>query len=447
MSNPSAAPEPGNTRGSITPCQNTSARPAGAADTSEAIESSGASEPRCIASPRLDGHTRLRWVFESCRPGELADLLTELRTPRTREQAKRERRAGPMVRRLPTGEWCEVTVSGVRRQMVTLHVHDVMHATINADEGELRLQFKAHGLWAADDQRAHMLGWIHAWTSMLRGPVDVSPFALGWSVTGIELCADFVGVRWVSDDASAFLGRYKRERIRCYTDDADRVETINVGSRASNVSWCLYDKTRQIESAKDGANLPTYRSTWESFGWQGEEVSRVELRLTARGLTFDELELRDPEALTPANLARAWSHACDKYRLVDPSTATRRERADTDPRWTMVADSCGVEPKRMRQARRVAEDAHEERTRRAAKQASKALLRLGALHGLSVTDDRGVATLAVFADALASRECDLPAYAAGYRALIEPALGDAVREAGERFVVTMDGETTGLSGD
>jgi hypothetical protein len=354
--------------------------------------------------------------------GELADLVAELRRPRTREEAKRERRAGPLVRR-----------------------HDTIHATLNADECELRLQFKAHGLWSTDDQRAHMLAWVHAWTSMLRGPVDARPFDLGWTVTGVELCADFVGVRWVSDDAAAFLGRYKRERIRCYSDDADRVETINVGSRASNVSWCLYDKTRQIDSAKDGANLPTYRGTWEAHGWRGEEVSRVELRLTARGLTFDELELRDPEALTPANLARAWSHACEAYRLIEPGTASRRERCATDQRWTMVAEACGVAPHRMVQARRVADDAHEERTRRAAKQAAKALRRLGALHGLVVEDHRGVSTLAQFADVLAQTECDLEQYAEGYARLIEPALGEAVRHAGVRFENTMAGECTGLT--
>jgi hypothetical protein len=379
------------------------------------------------------------------REGELAALVAELRTPRTREEAKRERRAGPLVRRLPTGEYAEVTVSGVRRQMLSFHVHGIIHATINADEGELRLQFKAHGLWSVEDQRAHILAWVHAWTSMVRGTVDGSPFALGWTVTGIELCADFIGVRWTPADAAAFLGRYKRETIRCYSDDADRVETINVGSRASNVSWCLYDKTRQIDSAKDGANLPTYASTWRAHGWTDEEVSRVELRLTARGLTFEGLELRDPEALTPANLARAWSHACERYRLIVQESASRRERCDTDPRWAMVAEACGVEPQTMRQARRVAEDAHGERTRRAAKQAAKALRRLGALHGLAVEDERGVSTLAAFADVLAQTDADLEAYAVGYRRLIEASMGDQVSEACERFMSTMDGETTGLA--
>lgn len=56
-----------------------------------------------------------------------------------------------------------------------------------------------------------------------------------------------------------------------------------------------------------------------------------------------------------------------------------------------------------------------------------------------------MSTLAAFADVVAQSEADLDAYAKGYRRLIDAAMGDQVSEACERFMSTMDGETTGLA--
>lgn len=431
------------TRGPITPCQKTSAGRAGAGCGERLpVDAAGGAEPRCIAPPRLDGHTRLACTFGVCQPGELADLLTELQTPRTREEARREKRRGPLVRRLPTGEHAECIVSGVRRQMVSFHVHDVVFFTMNTDTGEARLQFKAHALWAVDDQREHVLRWSDAWSDMLGGSIQ-------WRVTGIELCADFTGLRWTAKDATRFVGRYKRENIRTYQDSAERVETINIGSRSSNVSWCLYDKTTQIDSAKDGRNLPTYRSTWEAHGWTPEQnVSRVELRLCARGLAFEddagtELDLTQPENLTAENLRRVWAHACERYRMTTDD-ATRKTRCSTDPRWLAVARAVETRAERLRQSRAVAEDAHAERVRRSARGVALGLRRLAALHGVRVIACEGLDTMARFADTLAAREIDAAAYGEAYEELQRPALGQAVGEARERLYMHTAGDISGL---
>ena len=62
-SNAGTPAEAPSTRGSITPCQNTSAVRGAAVGHTEAPEQAGGCEPQCIAPPRLDGHTRLRWDF------------------------------------------------------------------------------------------------------------------------------------------------------------------------------------------------------------------------------------------------------------------------------------------------------------------------------------------------------------------------------------------------
>ncbi len=460
---------------SITCCQNTTAAAArpGTCGPGAVDEHSKCSEPRCIAPPQLDGHTRARLRFDAagltrqsddvaCR--EFAAIVEELRRPRTREEERREKRARLMVRQLPGGEHAEVTVSGTRRHLLAFHVWGHCHALVNVELGELRLQWKAHGLWGHMDQRVAIERVLTRWHAYLTGErIELAEaYACGWTMTGLEICADFTALRWSRDDVASFVGKFKRgtrDELRTKTGDGataytgvdGAVQTVSIGTRRSNVSWCLYDKTTQIEQAKDGANLPTYLSTWTRYGYPraGElgctaelevrelaqpEVSRVELRLTARGLSFEleltpgaepvELNLRDPAELGPAQVALAWAHATMKYRLVQRGTATRIERCKTDLRWLSVVDACGVElVEPGRQARTIAEDAHDEKVRRSARLASMALRRLGALHGILVEGPGGSGLLALLSDRYASRELDLQSYGRAYADLVAEQLG------------------------
>jgi hypothetical protein len=413
--------------------------------------------PRVVASPRLDGHTRARWSFapttltttepKSAVHAEFVELVAELRRPRTKSDDRREKRSGLLVRRLPTGEHCECTVSGVRRQLITLHVWDVVHVTLNAETGDLRLQWKARALWSTSDQLAVIGEWVERVSSWCGVELVLGEsFAAGWTVTGVELCADFVGLTWRREDAAAFLGRYtrgSRDQVRTragddlsvFTDLDDKVQTINIGSRKSNVSWCLYDKTGQIDRAKDGSNLPTYSSTWQAHGWNGtDEVARVELRLTSRGLTFEtadgeELNLRDPAELTSSNLHRAWAHCCSKYRLVELGTATRRERCSIDERWSSVQRAVDVDVEQLVQHRAVAADAHGEKVRRSAKSVARGMRRLAALHGARVATVDGLGLLARLADTYAAVEVDLEAYGEAYAKLVDATLAPEIEEA------------------
>ena len=476
----------------MAPCQNTSANPAdlGAGDHRAPFgEQVACDPPSCIAPPRMDGHTRARFAFD---PAALSDasphvasrefgqLVRELRRPRSKLDERREKRAGLNVVQMPTGEHAEVTVSGTRRQMLSFHIWGHAFITVNVDEGDVRLQWKAHALWSqGDEQRpalAHWISVVHRWVT--GEPIELEhAHAAGWTMTGLEICADFLGIRWRREDVEGFIGRYSRQthdEVKTKTGDAltvftgceGDVHTINIGSRKSNLSWCLYDKTGQIERAKDGANLPTYVSTWRLYGYVDptlacdaehrvalveHEVARAELRLTARGLSFEladgtPLNLRDPNECSELNIRMAWSHATHKCRLVDRATSTRAERCGWDDRWVLVHEAAALSLiGDAKQSREVMEDAHAEKVRRSSRQAATALRRLAALHGVAVGSPDALGLLARLADHYASTDLDLETYCAAYfQAVSEVISAYKFAEARELFLLTVSGDCTGL---
>ncbi len=294
---------------------------------------------------------------------------------------------------------------------------------------------------------------------------------------GLEICADFLGIRWRREDVEGFVGRYSRQThdevktkkgdaMTVFTGCEGEVQTINIGSRNSNLSWCLYDKTLQIEQAKDGANLPTYLSTWKMHGYAESgmacdahgcvalvelEVARAELRLTARGLSFEladgtPLDLRDPNECSELNVRLVWSHATHKCRLVDRATATRAERCGWDDRWVLVHEAAALSlVGDAKQSRHVMEDAHAEKVRRSSRQAATALRRLAALHGVAVGGPESLGLLARLADQNASKDIDLETYCAAYfRALSEVVTASKLAEARELFLLAVGGDCTDL---
>ncbi len=470
--------EPENPGRSITCCQNTTpdAERAGTSGSRVPLGAQLACDPpACIAPPRLDGHTRARLTFPpkllalaaagDVAGREFAALVAELRRPRTRDEEKRERRERLLVRRLPTGEHAECTVGGTRRHILKFHVYGQVHITINCEEGDAKIQWKAHGLWALETQSEALARWIvtvHAW---LTGEVIAfgDCYACGWHMTGLEICADFTGLRWRRSDVEGFIGRYTRgtqdqlrtrrgDRLTSYVGVDGEVQTINVGSRKSNVSWCLYDKTLQIDQAKGGSNLPTYLSTWIRYGWnETDEVARVELRLTSRGLRFEldggeVLNLRDPAQVTARAVRIAWTHCAGKYRLVDRTTSTRAERCKLDPRWELVTAAAGLEAVDAKQKRTVSEDAHAERVSRSARSVAMGLRRLASLHGCAVTTPDGLELLVHLAEHHAKKHVALTEYAAAYsKAIAELVPRSQLEAAAELLARISNGDVTGLA--
>ena len=327
-------------------------------------------------------------------------------------------------------------MSGVRRQVLTFHVWDRVHLFFNVETSEVRLQWKARELWSRPQLEA-LRHWIST-VSLYFGEVLTldTAFDVGWTMTGLEICADFVDLRWRNTDGTSFVGKFKPT---IHYDADGEAETASLGKRSSNVSLVLYDKTGQIErvGGRDGIyrerTLATYKATWRAFGWQGENVSRAEFRLASRGLTWHDqdgvvLDLRNPAKITPENIARAWQHCSGKYRLV-LDDATRRERCSTDPRWKVVQASVHAEPEQLVQYREVSEAAHAEKVRRAARQFGRALSELASLHGLQFGAD--TSARAAFAAALAGKELDLAEHSADYSKLIDPAVGAECQAARE----------------
>ncbi|GAJ20655.1 unnamed protein product, partial [marine sediment metagenome] len=175
-----------------------------------------------------------------------------------------------------------VTVTGVRRQTVTLHVEKHIFVRLHLDHGVIEVQFKAGALWAlgggTEGFRRSASFWLGELTRLFldgesQGQVEgciLRPHpkasygcsvarVLGWKMTGVEQCSDFTGLSFRREDARSFIG-IKQTGVmdseapasQVFGSSAEKAETINVGTRASPVSVCLYDKTLQVEKVKGG---------------------------------------------------------------------------------------------------------------------------------------------------------------------------------------------------
>ncbi|MCP4903920.1 MAG: hypothetical protein GY910_02985 [bacterium] len=324
----------------------------------------------------------------------------------------------------------KVTVTGRR---VTFLVEGHVHVLLDMASGEVEIQFKARALWAlGGGVRGYgELGrfWLWELSGLLLGgssscreimelsggdlfrdhPKGGASIAavLGWRTTGIEVCVDFVGVEWSLQDLENFVGvrgtggqRGGESDGYLFKGTGGDVETVNIGSRSSDVMIQLYNKSEQ-KRRTDRGDVSTYASAWRARGYSEDrhgDVQRVELRLSGKGLklrnteTGRELNFRDPARVADAKaIATAWAWAMEKKRLTLPDTATRKERRKTDPRWLPIqaaAENADLEGLRdWRQDRTVQEEAHVVALARAARDAERGLLRYAALHNQQVDDE------------------------------------------------------------
>jgi hypothetical protein len=134
---------------------------------------------------------------------------------------------------------------------------------------------------------------------------------------------------------------------RQYLSRSRSVTGITVGAGGS-VMARIYDKRAEVERPESEAKAAMEHAIWRQAGWDGNAcVTRVEFQV--RGEALDEFKLRDPDAL-PERIDGLWAYLAGLQgandtgkrsicwlRLVDPSTATRRSRADVLPIWRTVA--------------------------------------------------------------------------------------------------------------
>lgn len=393
----------------------------------------------------VDGGTRVHATLTGQRPVVWADLLGELRRSDTPDSGW----VG-----LPTWTGGRVTarytLTGTDRHVLTIHAVDRAWWRMNLKTGEVHLQFKAKGLWAHGyrimaDRFLGLVTWLETGR---RTTVDDS-HRWGWRMSGLEICADFMGLQFFREDAMHFLGGRMvgetnplepRDVWGADPDDwgdGTPVETINVGRRTTSpLSVCIYDKVRQIESVKAGDGS-TYHAAWRATGWRGEGVTRVELRFNKRALAMEHpetgelLDFTNPATAADAGaLSRLWAIACHKRRLIVPRSASRRERCSTDARWQDVSKVGATdEPHAWRQLREVQADTHKERVRRSRRDAVKGLHRFAALIGADMSDAREmVAVLAYAMDTIEENPAEYFArYGEEQREVLGPEIDAAAR--------------------
>jgi len=411
-------------------------------------------QPACIVPPTIDGFTRCRlteWAPERA-SDQMRRLLARLREPLTIEQEREYRRTGgrsvwlPLSAPVPTDPsgprraMAAVTVSGVRRQTVTLHVEKHVYVKLQCDAGIIDVQFKAGALWALGagtegfrrsacfwlreltllfldgDARERALACVPGGSGGSSTLLDRHPDSsagcsvarvMGWKITGVEQCSDHTGLWFRREDARSFVGIRQTGNIdgegelpasETFGSSAEKVETIAVGTRSSPVSICLYDKSLQVERAK-GGDRSLYEAAWRAGGWDGEMgIQRVEMRMTGVGLrmerrdTGEVIDLTDPAAVAdPVKMSTAWAWVTYRKRLVIRDSAERATRCKVDPRWLWVhecaeaADLAHVG--QWRQSRQVQVDCWATAAERARRGAVQHLARMAALHGRTASDE------------------------------------------------------------
>ena len=311
-------------------------------------------------------------------------------------------------------------VAGRRRQLVRLHLADILHLEYDQESGELAVQAKARWLWSRGGGARGWASWVDGWLRAVHNLAygRMAPFsAATWTVTGLELCADFTHLELHAEDAARIVGARKSSAIRHHVEVEGRVETVQVGTRASPVSVVMYDKDAELAAAR---KEDYYAERHRAHGWDGiSNRARVELRLSGHGLTWTRqrredgawaqsgeiLDARDPWGLTQRVISELWTHVTSSRRLVIP-TDSRRRRAPTDPRW-LVVQSAALEHDEAedgwtwRQTRAVTDATWAHREERARRTAGRSLATLAILRGWTPDADTIVPELTAWAAELA----------------------------------------------
>lgn len=444
----------------------------------------------CVAPVMVDGGTRFAlevdptgWLpapegWAGPRPPDgFVAIVDALRAPSTRIQDAEERQRGGCVVRLPlsNGEHvhARAEIRGTRREQLTLYFEDLAFVRIGLESGQVRMELKAKGLWAEGygALAARMLDRVLWWTTGLRctlatahdpaatGRYDAPAWEhggapLGWRMTGLEICSDFVGMEFAEADMSSFVGFKAAEIIRTFVRDGE-LETLNLGTRASPISLCIYDKTEQVDVVKNGDDS-TYRAAWNDNGWDGQApIRRVEFRVTGRALkivhtgTGEVLDFTNPALLADrAARAQLWAALCSGKRLIVRENATRVERCDLDQRWLVViAASKRPFSSAYRQHRTAQRDTWREAESRARRDLLRAASRFAALH--DQTDlSPALAMRFALSTSSAAQLAAATAYALGYRHVREESIGREIVEIGlARWNLWSGGRTERQAGD
>lgn len=426
----------------------------------------------CVMPPRLDGGTRC-WIDLTSAdvaaiPSEFFAILREIKRARSIDESRADAQRGGRVVQMPHHKGgpfdrealASCGASGERNQRVWFMFEDMIRVNFDLERSprdgfaaRMMVEFKARLLHSAIDQRqivGDILCEAHWW--LTGDEVARSDLGkLGWRAANLEICSDFFGVKWHRNDVGNFVtpsslmkSSARGEKLDHHTIGKDPLfaETLGIGTRASNCSFVLYDKSEEIH-ANQGDDATKYSAIWESHGLDESwfhMVARVEFRLKGYALVWTDpntgemLDLRDPMvACDPNVLARVWAMLCDRVRLFLP-TSTRRKRCKTDPRWEHVRRATDAEAEPLRQHREANSNAHAAAVFRAMRAATRATQRIAALHDARITDSQGYASMMAMALRKMSEvdpgvPAQLAVYGERYRCLRVGYMGDEIRDA------------------
>jgi hypothetical protein len=360
---------------------------------------------------RLNHPPAMAQVLDAIREGEKGSGVCHLPLPQLDLFDHNEGSAG-----------AEYTVSGRESQCVTFHVRDRVYVTANLRTGRVCLQLKAKGMWAAGGGARGYATMVRKWLPAVHWMMTGESISLetchrngdagGWNMTGLELCVDYLGLDFRTDDLGNFLhvrttaerrSFKERENLAQYSKDGLTAQTIELGKRKGNqLSACLYRKLEEIQSKKQGDDS-TYAPIWRKLGWDGEEeITRVEFRMANKGLVFTDgetgevLNFRDPMTATSEdNLRTLWGIVAYKRRLVTGLQETRRlagarnvSRLPTDKRWVEIQKSSQLDldlGADWKQEREVQEATKQFRAAKAEREAVQATARDGVIAGVDVS--------------------------------------------------------------
>ncbi len=347
---------------------------------------------RQVSGPQVDGGTE--FVLHAPPSGWHAAfrrIVIQLRRPALQAQRDPFADVSAIVVRLrsPSGREFEFTAlaRGRGARYVSLTCAGEVAIAIDIARERVKLRVSKERAW----DRRGFLGWAADWFDTAsfwllgrRCPSPAKAAALGWRTHGLELCADFTGLKFSLRDAKCFTGRARTKTIQTSGFDARFGETIQIGQRRRNtLSLDTHNKSKQVrEKHRVEPEDSLYAPTWRGNGWRDGEVRRVEIHARGSALCLaakgegDGLDLTDPgELLEPASLGRLWRHATTRYRLVAGPRGRKRSKA-LDPRWRAVQAAGGddmqenlvkrEQPRRRAPCRRSIEPVRLDRTARAA---------------------------------------------------------------------------------
>jgi len=190
---------------------------------------------------------------------------------------------------------------------------------------ELRVIFRSPFLW--------QWGEVQAYNKVIE-LVNIMASVAYCKVSRADLCVDRVMPLPEINRRKQVVSRLREKDLFYGGDFESGQRTTGYQFGRGSIACRLYDKAYEISVKGQGHIMPL----WLANGWDGEStVSRLELQLRREGLrrfdkTMDFMDFQDSKS-------DIWAYMTSKYiRIIQPGSATRKERAKVTEYWKDYQD-------------------------------------------------------------------------------------------------------------